>query len=166
MLGLTSKGSIKGTLTSSEEGGTSSYDVDEGYTFNVADGTLAGQANAVYIDDFDIAPSGTLAIDLSGSLVDVLGDAVVFTAIKEIYLEADAANVNNVVIGAGTFPFVGGNNAGANTFAVKPGGIYHVCDGYSAGGWAVGAGASDGIQLANSGGGTNVTGRIILVGER
>lgn len=166
MLELTSKGSIKGTLSSVEGGGTSTFDIDEGYVYNVGDGTLAGQANAVYVNAFTIAASGNLDIDLAGSLVDVLGDALVFTAIKEIYLEASPANTNNVVIGGAATPFVGGNNAGANTFAVKPGGLYHVCDGYSAAGWAVGAGASDILRIANSGAGSTVSGRLIIVGER
>lgn len=166
MLNLVSKGSIKGTLSSSEQGGVSEFEVDEGYSYNVGDGTAAGQANAVYVHNFDIGPSANLDIDLAGSLTDVLGDALTFTAVKEIYVEADPTNANNVVVGGAATPFVGGNGAGTNVFNVKPGGLYHVCDGYSAAGWAVGAGASDLFRVGNGGAGTNVKGRVIIIGER
>lgn len=165
MLELISKASIKGALSVARDGGSASFPVDEGVSRSVENGTGAGQANAVYVDDFSIAASGTMDIDLAGALTDALGGALVFTAIKEILVKANSTNTNNVVIGAGTSPFVGGNAAGSQTFAVKPGGFYHVGEGYSAAGWAVGAGASDILRLANSGAGTPVTGTIVIIGE-
>ena len=164
-IALVSRSSIKGTLTTARDGGTAIFTIDTGEANEIGDGTGAGQANAVYRDDFSIAASGTLDVDLSGSLEDALGNALVFTAVKEILIIADATNVNNLVIGNGTNPFVGPLSAGTVTIALKPGGKFHVSDGYSAAGWTVGAGASDVIKLANSGAGTAVTGTIIVVGE-
>ena len=163
-IALLSRTSIKGTLTTARDGGDATFSVDESWTKDIANGTGADQANAVYIDAFSIAASGTLDIDLSGTLTDAHGNVIVITAVKEIMLKADSTNTNNIVIGAGTNPFVGGNAAGTQTFAVKPGGVYHVAD-YSAAGWTVTAGTGDILRLANSGAGTAVTGKIVIVGE-
>ncbi len=164
-IALTSVSSISGTLTTTRDGGDATFRVDEGIQTNVVNGTAIGQANAVYIDDFNIAASGTLNIDLAGTLTDPHGNVLVFTAIKEIFVKADPANVNNVVVGNGATPFLGPMGAAAHTVAVKPGGFYHVSEGYSAAGWAVGAGASDNLMLTNSAGGTAVIGTIVVVGE-
>lgn len=164
-IALTSKSSIKGTLTTSRDGGDASFAVDEIASHAVENGTGAGQANAVYVDDFSIAASGTLDIDLSGTLEDAHGNTLVFTAVKEIQIKAASGNTNNVVIGNGTNPFVGPFSAGTVTLALKPGGFFHVSDGYSAAGWTVTGGSADVIKLANSGAGTAVTGTVVVVGE-
>ncbi len=164
-IALTSKSSIKGVLTTSRDGGDATFSVDEVGSHSVENGTGAGQANAVYIDDFSIAASGTLNVDLSGSLTDAHGNALVFTAVKEILIKADSGNTNNVVIGNGTNPFVGPFSAGTVTVTLKPGGFFHVSDGYSAAGWSLTGGASDVIKLENSAAGTAVTGTIVVVGE-
>lgn len=163
-ISLTTEARIRGELSFSGEGGVATLPINEGVTRDVDNGNLIGEANAIYIDEFSIAASGTLNIDLSGALEDRLGNAVVFTAIKEILLIADAANTNNVVLGNGATPFVGPFNAGTATVAVTPGSHFGVSN-YSAAGWAVGAGTSDILMLANSAGGTAVTGTIVIIGE-
>lgn len=164
-IALTSRASVRGLLSAVRDGGIASFEVDEGHVADIGNGTGALQANSVYVDDFTIAASGTLDIDLAGTLTDALGNALVFTAVKEILITAAPENTNNVVVGNGTNPFVGPFGAGAHTITLKPGGKFNVSDGYSAAGWAVGAGASDVIKLANSGAGTSVSGTIVVVGE-
>jgi hypothetical protein len=161
---LTIAASIRGKLESSGEGGTAALDISERLTQVLTNGTGANQANAVYIDEFSIAASGTLNIDLSGSLVDRLGNALVFTAVKAILLIADAANTNNVIYGNGTNPFVGPFSAGTATITAKPGTVQLLTD-FSAAGWPVFAGSADVIKLENSAGSTAVTGTIVIVGE-
>ncbi|MFZ5745273.1 MAG: hypothetical protein ACOY7T_12425 [Pseudomonadota bacterium] len=156
---------IRGTLSQSGDGGTASLPLNVSNVLSIANGTAADQANAVYVDAFSISASGWLNIDLAGGgLTDRLGNALNFTALKAILLIADSTNTNNVVLGNGTNPFVGPFGAGANTLTVEPGGTVLLAT-RSAAGWAVAAGSADVLKLANSGGGSAVTGTIVLVGE-
>ena len=59
---------IRGALTTAGDGGTAQLPIEEGLAKSVANGTGLDQANGLYIDDFSIAASGSLNIDLSGSL--------------------------------------------------------------------------------------------------
>lgn len=163
-ISLTSTASLRGTLTTARDGGNALFDVHEGLAKRIANGTGLDQANAFYVDDFSIAASGSLDIDLAGSLTDAHGNPLVFTAVKEILLVADAANVNDVVLGNGSAPFVGPFSAGTVTVSVAPGNRFNATN-YSAAGWPVTATTADIIKLANSGAGSAVTGTIVIVGE-
>lgn len=155
---------IRGDLTTSGDGGIAALPVLHAKFINLADGTGADQAQAIYIDDFSIAASGSQNYDLAGALTDRLGNLLVFTAIKAIYLVADAANINNIILGNGTNPFVGPFAAGANTLTVGPGGMVLLAE-RTAAGWPVVAGTGDILKLANSGAGTVVTGTLVVVGK-
>ncbi len=163
---LTSKVSIKGVLTTSRDAGDATVPLSVVSSTDVANGTGADQANAYYEDDFSIAASGTLAIDLSGSLVDPNNVTVAFTSVKEILIKADTTNTNNIVYGnAASNQFLGPLGAATHTIAIKPGGRMSLSEGYSAAGWAVAGGSTDNILLTNSAGGTPVTGTIVIIGE-
>lgn len=155
---------IRGSLSQSGDGGVATLPVMEVASTDFTDGSDADQATDVYIDEFSIAASGTLDIDLAGSLTDRLGNALVFTAVKAILLIADAANTNDVVFGNDAAPFVGPFDDGTATIAVKPGGIFLISN-PTAAGWAVTPGSADVIQLANSAGGSTVAGTIVVIGE-
>lgn len=156
---------IRGALSQSGDGGTAQLPVNVSQELALADGTAADQANAVYIDAFSIAASGSLNLDLAGGgLTDRLGNALNFTAVKAILLIADATNTNNIVVGNGTNPFVGPFGAGTHSLAVEPGGQILLAT-RTAAGWAVVAGTGDVLKLANSGAGSAVTGTIVIVGE-
>lgn len=163
-ISITSRLRIEGELTTARDGGNASFPINEGLTKTVTNGTGADQGNAVYIDDFSIAASASMDIDLAGSLTDAHGNALVFTAIKEILLIADLTNVNDVIYGNGTNPFVGPLSAGTATITLKPGNRLNFTN-YSAAGWALTGGASDVIKLANSSSGSAVTGTIVIIGE-
>jgi hypothetical protein len=165
-IALTSSASIRGSLAAARDGGNAQFPVDERNSVDVSNGTGAGQANAVYVDDFSIPASSNLDIDLSGALADALGGAAVFTVIKEILIVADKANANNVVVGgAPSNAFVGPFADATDKITLKPGGRLNVHDGYSAAGWTVTAATGDILRLANSGSGTAVLGTITIVGE-
>lgn len=155
---------IRGLLSTSGDGGVASLPVSKIGSVNLTDGTGAAQANAIYIDDFSIAASGSLNYDLAGALTDRLGNLLVFTAVKAIYLFADLTNVNNIILGNGTTPFIGPFGAAAHTLAVGPGAPLVLVD-RSAAGWPVVAGTGDILKLANGGAGTAVTGTLVVVGE-
>jgi hypothetical protein len=163
-IAIVSRARISGTVTGSNDAGALAIEIDEGASKTLSDGTGAGQANKVYVDDFTIAASGTLDFDLAGSLVDVLGVPVVFTAIKEILIVAADGNTNNVVMGPGTSPFLGPLGGTTPTVSVVPGGHLKLSN-PSAAGWPVAAGSADILRLANSSAGTSVSGTITIVGE-
>lgn len=163
---LNTRAKISGVLTTARDGGVSSFAVNAGGSKTLAEGTGANQANAIFIDDFTIAPSGTLDIDLAGTLVDPNGAAVVFTAIKDILVIALDANTNNIVVGgAPANGFFGPFGAATHTAPVVPGGHLKVAN-HSAAGWPVVGGTGDLLRLANSAAGTPVSGTIVIVGER
>ena len=155
---------IRGDLTTSGDGGVAALPVLQAKFINLVDGTGADQANAIYIDDFSIAASGALNYDLAGALTDRLGNLLVFTAIKAIYLVADAANVNNIILGNGATPFIGPFGAATHTVTVGPGGVVLLAE-RTAAGWPVVAGTGDILKLANSGAGTAVVGTLVVVGK-
>lgn len=164
MIDLLIRAGISGKLSTDGDGGTAYLDINERIAKALSNGTGADQANAVYLDKFSIAASGSLNIDLAGTLTDRLGNPLVFTAVKAILLIADGTNVNNLIYGNGTNPFVGPLSAGSATITLEPGGCALLLT-PSAGGWAVVAGTGDVIKLANSGAGSAVTGTIVIVGE-
>jgi len=153
---------VRGILSANGDGGVATLNLNESLSKSIANGTGLNQANALYIDDFSIAASGSLSIDLT-SLTDRFGEALTFSKVKEILLIADATNTNDVVYGNGTNPFVGPLSAGTATITVKPGNVFHVSN-YSASGWTVTDTTADTIKLANSGSGSAVTGTIVIVG--
>ena len=130
----------------------------------LTNGVGASQVDKVWDDIRTIAPSSNDDLDLAGVLVDAFGATATFVKVKGIFVAADAANVNNVVVGAAAATqFVGPFGAATHTVAVAPGGWFGICRG-DATGWSVGAGASDLLRIANSGAGTSVTYSIVILG--
>lgn len=128
-------------------------------------GTGAGQADKVFSDIRSIAASSNDDLDLAGSLVDPLGVVVVFAGIKAIYVEADAANVNDVVIGGhDTAAFLGPFADDSDKINLKPGEVLLVTN-RTAAGWPVTATTADILRIANGGSGSAVGYSIILVGD-
>lgn len=154
---------IRGTLSASHDAGTPSVPISESFSSTLANGTGADQANAVYVDAFSITTGSNTTYDLAGSLTDALGAALVFTAVKALYVEADAANTTNLTIGNGTNPFVGPFDDGTATVTLLPGAGMLITN-PSAAGWTVAAGTGDVIKIAN-GSGATATGRIVVIGE-
>lgn len=132
----------------------------------LASGTLAGQADKIYADAFSIVASGSSDLDLVGtSLIGPDGVSVSFARVKALIVSADAANTNNVVIGAAaTNPWVGFLGA-THTLTLRPGAFTMMGAGAAdLAAYATVANTGDLLRLANSGAGSVVTGKIILVG--
>lgn len=125
-------------------------------------GTAAiNQADLLFSDTRTLAASATEDLDLAGVLLDAFGATITAAEIVAVYVKADAANTNNVVIGAATQPFAGPLGA-TGTYTVSPGEYYLAV---SQKGWAVGAGATDDLKIANSGAGTSVTYDVLIIGR-
>jgi hypothetical protein len=130
----------------------------------LANGTGANQVDKVWDDIRQIAISGTDDLDLSGVLVDAFGATLTFARIKGLFVAADAANTNNVVIGgAAATQWVGPFGAATHTIAVRPGGFFAIACSDTTG-WPVVGAASDLLRIANSGAGTVVNYSIVVLG--
>lgn len=127
-----------------------------------ASGVGANQADLLFVDERTLAASATEDLDLAGVLADAFGATITAVEVVAIFIFADAANTNNVVVGDATapVPLFGGTNP---TFAVKPGGFFCVGAPNASGLLAVGAGATDDLKIANSSSGTEVVYQIAVL---
>lgn len=155
---------IKGQQVISGSGGDATLPFDVSAVLSLADGAGANQANVAYFKDINIAASGTDNVDLAGSATDRFGQTVNLTGVKAVLVTADATNTNDIIVGNGTNPFVGPFGAGTHTIAVKPGGAFLITN-PSAAGFGVTGSTADILKLANSGSGTSVTGKLVVIGK-
>lgn len=133
-------------------------------SIHLDNGTGANAADRLYADTNTLAASGTVDVDLAGTLTDALGAALTFARVKAIFIRAAVGNTNNVVLGgAASNQFVGPFGAAAHTIAVKPGGFLGMVA-PDATGWPVTAGTGDLLRIANSGAGTGVTYDVVIIG--
>jgi hypothetical protein len=135
------------------------------YIFNddLGTGVGADQGDRIWNDERTLALSATEDLDLSGALLDPLGDAVVFARIKALIVAADAANTNTVDVGAGTAGLVGWIGNVNDVVKVRPGGLLLLWA-PDATGYPVTPTTADILKITNGGAGTPVTYRIILIG--
>jgi hypothetical protein len=159
------KASITGTLTGSNDLGNAVQTFAEILELAIADGTGADQANNIFSDERTLAASATESLDLAGSLSNALGALLTFTAVKAIMIVADPGNTNDVVVGgAAANAFTGPFADATDKLSIGPG-DFVVITRRSAAGWAVVAGTGDLLKIANSGAGSSVTYKIIVIGE-
>jgi hypothetical protein len=138
--------------------------VDISKTLSLLAGTDAtNKANILFSDTRTVALSANENIDLSGALTDAFGASIVAAEIVAIYIEAAAANVNNVqVTRPASNGFIGPFLAASDGVSIKPG-EYALF--VSQSGWAVTAATGDLLNIANSGAGTGVDYNIVIVGR-
>jgi hypothetical protein len=131
---------------------------------DIAAGTDAlGKADILWADQRTLAASGTENLDLSGVLAGLLGGTITAAEITAIYLEADAANTNDVVFfGAASNPFNGPLTGTTPKLAVGPADAQLLTNRK---GWTVTPGTGDILLVANSGGTTGVTYKIAIFGR-
>lgn len=128
----------------------------------LTNGTGANMADLAWGDTRTLAASATEDLDLAGVLADAFGATITAAELVAIMVVAADGNTNDVVIGAATapIPLFGGT---AGTFSVKPGGIFLCAAPGAAGQLTIGAGSTDDLKVANSGGGTSVTYDIMIL---
>lgn len=119
------------------------------------------KANVLFSDSRNLAASTSEDLDLAGALTDAFGATITAAEVVAIFVKAHATNTNNVVVGGATQPFAGPLGA-TGTYAIKPDEWYVAV---SRAGWAVGAGATDDLKIANSAGGSAVDYDIIVIGR-
>jgi hypothetical protein len=153
------------TQSSALDLGTASLPVSVRAAVQLVSGTGAGQADLVFSDRRSIAASGTEGLDLAGTLTDAFGATLTFVKIKGLYVRADAANTNNVVVGAdGTSPWTTLLNS-TGTVTLRPGAFFLAAAGSAdATGYGVTASTGDILKVANSSSGTAVSYDIVVIG--
>lgn len=126
-------------------------------------GTAAvGQANVLFSDERTIAISGNEDLDLAGVLADALGATIAAAEVVAIYIEADDGNTNNVNV---TRPAANGVPlflAASDGLALAPGDFFLFT---RRTGITVTAATGDLINIANSGAGSTVTYRVVIIGR-
>lgn len=134
-------------------------------------GTGASQADVLYYAERTIGASSNEDLDLTGTLVNNLGQTVTQARIKGLVVLAGPSNpsatrnVNNVVLGASAAnQWVTLLNS-TGTVTLRPDAFFMAWLGPSdTTGWAVTAGTGDQLRVANSGAGTSVTYQIYVLG--
>jgi len=133
--------------------------------YGFSDGAAANQANRIYQDKNTIAASGVFDYDLSGALLDVYGDAVVFARVRALVVAAADANTNNVLVGGVTNGLVTIlSPAATGLLIVRPGGLF-VWVARDTTAAVVTAATADLLHFANSGAGTSVDYELLVVGS-
>lgn len=131
---------------------------------SLIEGTDAtNKANILFSDRRTLNASANEDIDLAGVLTDAFGATITAAEIVAIFVSAAAGNTNNVnITRPASTGFVGPFLAASDGVNVKPGEWQLFV---SQSGWAVGAGATDLLNIANSAGTSSVTYDIIIVGR-
>lgn len=142
------------------------YDRPRTLTLAAGTGAVADTADRGWSDQRTIAASGNDDLDLAGVLTDPVGAAITFARIRLLYIEADAANTNNLLVGPGaaTNPWNTWISGTTPTVTVRPGGLLLLAA-RDATGYTVTAGTGDILRITNSAGGTSVTYNIAIVGS-
>ena len=120
------------------------------------------QTNVLFQDTRTLAASAGEDLDLAGVLADALGATIAAAEITAVYIEAHAANTNDVVLtrpasnGVPLFLLAsGGVNVGPGDFFLLT----------NRKGITVTAGTGDLLHVANGGAGTSVTYDVIVLGR-
>jgi hypothetical protein len=147
--------------------GNVSYPLDIIKRYLYTDGSGALKANKMFDDTRTVSASSSETLDLSGSLVDADGVTLAFTKIKAIVIIASPDNTNDVVVGNGSNPVVGGpfGADGTQEITIHPGDCFAMFSNSANGLFAVTDSTADGLKVANSSSGTGVDYSIILIGE-
>ena len=152
-----------GTYTGTNGAGDVQFNFNVQDAYPIAAGTAAGKADLMFADRRTIAASGTDVLDLAGTLADPFGVVLTFLHVKVIYVEADCGNTNNVVISPGaTNPFNGPFAGTTPSIAIPPCSVALLT--HEGAGWAVTASTGDLFKVANSGSGTSVIYKVLIIG--
>lgn len=132
----------------------------EAFSKKFLDGIAADQADMIYSGSATLAASATVTLDFKGALLNQLGGAFTPSKLRGLYVEAAAANTNNVLVGNATAPILVFGVA-TGVASVKPGGCILIVD---PAGITVTATTADELKIANSAGGTGVDYTILAWG--
>jgi hypothetical protein len=125
--------------------------ITEAYKVALTDGTGAKQADKIWADRRTLADGANESIDLSGALLDALGNSVAFTKLKAVIIVSNAANTTALTLGNVANGIVGFFGAATHSITVGPGGMFLIAS-PDATAYAVVAGTADLLKIANAAG--------------
>lgn len=162
------RASVTGTQTKTVGSDVASFAITPNANVTLSDGTGAGQANQMFYSVRTLTASSSEDLDLAAgaTMKDVYGATITFTKIKGVLFVADAANSNDVVVGAAaTATFLGPMGSDTDTHTIRPGGWYgYGCGVADSTGYAVAATTADLLTVTNSAGGTSVIYTVVIIG--
>lgn len=128
------------------------------------DGTGTGQANGVFAERYTLAPLETEVIDLGG-LTDDLGQALRFTAIKFLVVQAAATNQSYATLKPnGTHPWTAPFGSASDVVNIaRDGGVLVLGNG-GANGWPIVEDSSDKLLLSNPSASESIQIDLMVVG--
>lgn len=154
--------------TVAQDLGTVDLPVTIARTIALANGTGAGQADKIFHDRRNLAPSTGESLDLAGVLLDPITQATLtFVRIKGLYVASLLTNANDISVGAnianGWATLIGPTGASGGTVTLKPGAAFMAFTS-DATAWPVTAGTGDLLRVINLAGGTSVDYDIVVIG--
>ncbi len=154
---------VRGRMTNDTPNAAAAAEISATFEKAITSGTGAGAADILFSDNRNLAASTSEDLDLAGGVSDALGVTTTFADVKAIMIRAAAGNGDNIVVGAAAAtPFVGPFADATDAIEIPPGGIVMLV--HPGAGWAVGAGASDLLKVANADGAAAADYEIIIVG--
>lgn len=131
--------------------------------FDFGDGAGANQANLLWHDTRTLAPSANEDLDLSGALVDIYGQSVVFARIKAVLVKSKDTNLNNVNVARPASNGIVLFLAASDGLVLKPGGLF-LWVAPDAAGIAITAGTGDLLNIANAAGTNSIDYDVYVLG--
>lgn len=165
-MGLTTKLTINAiaSLDTPLDLADSISNLNKTYLTSLLSGTAVGQADRVFHDQRTITASSAEDLDLAGALLDPVGGPFVLARIKGLVIQANAANVNNVVVG-NTTNAISTLIGATHTITLRPGAVFAAFAGAAdSTGYVVTAATADLLHVANGGSGTSVIYDVIIIG--
>ncbi|MFZ4605158.1 MAG: hypothetical protein ACOYM5_02770 [Caulobacter sp.] len=154
---------LAGSFKGSNDLGTPVFPFDVVKLTQFSPGAASGLADLLFSDERTLAASATENLDLAGSLTSPLGSTLTFVKVKAIMIVAAAGNTNNVQVGgAASNGFTGPFADATDIVNIPPGGTLLLV--HPTTGWTVTASTGDILKIANSGGTTGVTYKVVVIG--
>lgn len=138
------------------------------YSTSLLAGAGAGKAALFYANEFDLAASGSLDIDLAAGVNDVFGNSISFTKIRLLYIQvvtdAEAVKIGtSILVGGHAAAVVSFLGAATDKIRIRNGGCFQLCANDI--GYTVTATTADFIKIVNEDAVNALTVRIGVVGE-
>jgi hypothetical protein len=141
--------SLTGTTSATRDLGTATVSESLSYTQRITDGDAANKAEKVWGDTRSLAASTSEELDLAGGLTDGLGNTVTLNRLICLGIKASTANGSTITLGGSASNAWETWTADAgSTIKLRPGGSIALI-GPDATGYAIGAGATDLLQIGN-----------------
>lgn len=153
---------VQAKQTGSSDLGIAAGTLDWPLSIDLANGTGANQANAMWSDRRTLTTGANEDLDMAGVLVSELGATLTFTRVKAVFIRSLPANTTTLTVSRPASNGLAIFAAAGDAITIKPGGIFAYVD-PSAAGIAVVAGTGDLLNIANAAG-ASATYEIVIIG--